>query len=162
MAAHISKRTVAEIIPAMPLVRVQVGVEVAIRRWPNPGIPMQIWRRRNAGRARPDAAIGPISPAMRLGDFPDHPAPNKFAQTAVAVHAMTLIAHLRGRFGFARHRPEQARFRDVVGQRLFAINGFAEIHRQHRGQGVMMIRGGNDDEVDLLPDFIVHHPVIRE
>jgi hypothetical protein len=41
MAGHVADGAVAEIVPAVPLVRMQVGVVVAIRRGANPIVPMQ-------------------------------------------------------------------------------------------------------------------------
>ena len=86
---------------------------------------------------------------MGFGDFADDAGPDVFAELAVAVLAMALVAHLRGDFGFRGHRAHGAGFADVVADRLLAIDSLAELHRDHRGQGVVMVRRGDEDGVEI-------------
>ena len=96
MATHVANRTVAEVVPAMPFMRMKVRVIIAVRRRTNPRIPIQTGGDGESWRARPHAAIGPVGPAMGLGDLADDAGPDVFAQTAVAFLAMALIPHLGG------------------------------------------------------------------
>ena len=76
---------------------------------------------------------------MGLGDVADHAGPDEFAKAAVAVLAMALVAHLGGGLGLGGQRAQLAGFGDVVAERLFAIDGFAQVHgdawRPGRGDG---------------------------
>jgi len=71
MATHVADGTIAEIIPAVPFVRVQVGMVIPIRRRANPRIPMQPLRHGQNRRTRPHAAIGAIRPTVRLRHVPN-------------------------------------------------------------------------------------------
>src|SRR5690349_13742768 len=88
MAAHIAERAVPKIIPAVPLMRMQVRVKVAIRRWANPIIPMHPFRSRLDRRPRAFAAIGAIGPAMRLLDVTHHLRRHKLAEPMITLHTM--------------------------------------------------------------------------
>src|SRR5207249_1988801 len=88
VAAHIAQRAIAEVVPAVPFVRVQVGVVFAERGGADPFIPVQAGWRRYGGRARANAAIGAVGPTVRLRDFSHDAAPDKFAEAAVTVLAV--------------------------------------------------------------------------
>src|SRR5258707_298387 len=107
----------------MPLVRMQVRVILAERRGANPFIPVQTrWNGKWLG-ARANTAIGAVGPTVGLCDLSHDAAPDEFAQAAITVFAMALVAHLSRGFGMARHFAQLAGFGDVMGQGLFAING---------------------------------------
>src|SRR5258708_34189272 len=105
--------------------RVQIRVEIPVWRGPDPLIPMQCRRRGNRRGPRTDPAVGPISPTMGFGDFPNGFAPNKFAKPVVALFAMTLVPHLCRRLAVARHLAQLLGLGDFMGQRLLAITLFA-------------------------------------
>ena len=162
VAAHVADGAIAEIVPAMPFVRLQIVVIIPVRSRADPFLPMKPGRDRLARRTRPAAAVGPVSPAMGLGHFPDRACPNVFAKHPVSFLAMALVAHLSGHLGLAGHVPQLARFGDIMADRLFAIDVFAQLHRDHRGERVVMIGRGDKDGVDLFADFVKHLPVIGE
>src|SRR5262249_10589499 len=109
MTAHVADRAVAEVVPAMPFVRMDVIVKVAIRRRTDPFIPVQSSGYGFRRRAWTFASIRPVSPAMRLGHLADHAGPNVFAQLAITFLAMALVAHLRRDPGFRGHLAERTR-----------------------------------------------------
>ena len=80
----------------------------------------------------------------------------------IPVHAMALVSHLRGRFGFAGHFTQSPRLGDVMGQRFLAIDSLVQLQREERGGSVVMVRGGDNDDVELFADLIEHPTVIRE
>src|SRR5258708_2238669 len=139
VAGHVAERAVAEVIPAVPLVRVQVAMVFSKRRRADPIIPVEARWRRNGGRARACAAVRAVGPAMGFGDLSDASGPDEFTKTPVTVLAMTLVSHLGGGFGLTGHVTQLPGFGDVVAERLFAIHGFAQVHSQHGRQSVLMI-----------------------
>ena len=162
VAAHVADGAVAEIIPAVPLVRMQVVVEVTVRRRADPFVPVQAGRNGKFGRARPLATVGAIGPAVRLGDFANDTRPNVFAELVIAIFAMALIAHLRRDFGLRRHRPHGAGLANVMADGLLAIDVLAQLHGNHGGQGVMMVWRGDEHGVHSIADLVEHLPVIGE
>src|ERR1043166_1508095 len=114
MAAHVAQRTVAKIVPPMPFMWVQVLVEIPIRRRADPLVPMQARRDRHGRRARSDASVGPISPAMRLGDVSHYSGRHELAKPKITIHAMALVPHLGRRFGLARKFPQVTGLGDIM------------------------------------------------
>ena len=76
---------------------------------------------------------------MRFAHRADDAGPDHFAQAAGFFGGLALVAHLRGDFVLARRLGELARFPNRMGQRLLAIDMFAQLDRRHRGEGVQMI-----------------------
>src|SRR6266853_6291394 len=114
MAAHIAQRTVAEVIPAMPFVRVEIGMEIAIGSGPEPFLPMKTFRDGQHGRPGTRAAVGTVGPTVGLGDVAYHTGPDKFAEPPIAIFTVTLITHLRRGFGILGHLTQLASFSDIV------------------------------------------------
>ena len=100
-----------------------------------------------------------IGPDVRFVNFADGTVPNEFAELARAFGSLALVAHLRGDFFLARGLGELAGFPDGMSERLFAIDMLAKLDGVHGGEGVMMIRSGDDDRVDVLL-FIEHLAII--
>ena len=75
---------------------------------------------------------------------------------------MTLVAHLGGRFGVARHLAKFASFGNVVAERFLTINSLIQVHGQHRGGSVMVVRCRDEYSVDLFADLVVHDAIIGE
>ncbi len=75
---------------------------------------------------------------------------------------MALVAHLRGDFVLGGHFGQLPRLGDVVAQRLLAVDALAQLHGDHRRQGVMMVGGGDEHGVDLLAELVEHLAVIVE
>jgi hypothetical protein len=162
VATHISQGTIAEIMPTMPFVRVQVGVKVSIGRRTNPLVPMQTSGDRFYRRAWTHSTIRAICPTMGFGDIAHNAAPHKLAQSTVAILAMSLVAHLSRGFATLRHLNQLPAFSDVVRQRFLAVNRPVQIHRQHGSRSMMMIGRSNEHGVNLLADLVVHSPVISK
>ncbi len=73
--------------------------------------------------------------------------------------AMSLIAHLRNDFIFARRERERARFRNRMRQRLLAIHMLAGLAIARIGGGsVMMIRNAHRDGVQTI--FLFQHDAV--
>ena len=62
VAAHVADGAIAEIVPAMPGMRMQIRVVVAVGRRANPLLPVQPCGHGFDGRSRPHAAVGPVGP----------------------------------------------------------------------------------------------------
>src|SRR5438067_2050243 len=122
MATHVADRPISKIVPAMPFMRMNVVMKIAIRRRTDPFIPMQSGRNRLGWRPWTFAAVRAIGPAMRFGDFADDAGPNVFAELAITFFTVALVAHLRSDFRPGRHRAKSAGFRDVVADWFLAIN----------------------------------------
>src|SRR5438876_7704980 len=103
VATHVAKRTIAEVVPTVPLVGMNIRMKVAIRCRPNPFIPVESCRDRNRRGTRTHSSFSAVCPAMRFGYISHNAAPHKFAKPAVAVFAMPLVAHLRRDLGLVGH-----------------------------------------------------------
>ena len=79
---------------------------------------------------------------------------NDFDGAAQTTAGAALIAHLGGDFVFGGHLAHGAGFANVVADRFLAIDRFAELHRDHGGKGVLMIRRGDEDGVDVFADGV--------
>ncbi len=99
---------------------------------------------------------------MRFCDVADRAGPDQLAEAAITIFAMALISHLGGCFGGLSHFAQLSRLENVVCQRLFAVNGFAELNSYARGRRMMMVWRGNKNSINLLADFVVHHAIIGE
>ena len=72
-----------------------------------------------------------------------------------------LVAHLRGEFQLRCGFANQPRFRDVIGERLLAIDMLPGLQRQHRRKHVRVLTGADDDGVELLR-VVEHLPEVGE
>ena len=139
MTAPIADRAVAELPPTAPQLRMQFGVIGAVGRRANPLIPMQAGRNRQRGKPAPHAAATRSRPAIGLDHVADRARPDIFAKPANALLAVPLVAELRHHLllsGSFHHGPHLA---DAVGQWLLAIDVLAQVHRDRRRHGVMMV-----------------------
>lgn len=75
---------------------------------------------------------------------------------------MNLRAHLCCEFCLRGGFPNDAGFRDVVCERLFAINVFAEFQRGECGEGVSVFACANDDRVEGIRGFVEELPEVCE
>ncbi len=87
---------------------------------------------------------------MHLADRSDRAGLNDFHRAAEAIFSAALISHLGGDFIFGRHLAHHPRFVNRMGQRLLAIDMFAQLHGHDAGRRVVMIGRGDDDGIDLL------------
>ena len=55
-----------------------------------------------------------------------------------------------------------ARFSDVVADRLFAVNVFAQLHGDHGRQRMVMVGRGDEHRINLFADLVEHRAVVRE
>src|SRR6185369_1024272 len=131
--------------PAMPLVGMDVLVKVAVGRRSDPLVPMEACGNGELRRARAFASVGAIGPAMGLTDGADNTRPDVFAELAVTILAMSLVAHLRRGLGLRSQGAHGAGFGNVVADRLFAIDALSELHRDHGRQGVLMVGRGDEN-----------------
>ena len=69
---------------------------------------------------------------------------------------MTLVAHLCGDFVFAGRFGEFANLVDRMGQRFLAIDMLAAFHGRHDGHIVSVVRGCDNDGVDIFFHFVEH------
>lgn len=65
----------------------------------------------------------------------------------ISIVGAALVAHLNDEF---------ADFEDGLGERLLAVNVFAQVHRRHSRHPVEVVRGGDSDGVDRLIHFLKH------
>ena len=162
VAGQVAQRAVAEIVPAVPFVRMEIGMEVAVRGRADPLVPVHARGHRLGRRARADAAIRAIAPGVRLGDLADDPAPHELAEAAITLAAMPLVAHLRRHLVLVRQLAEAAGLGNIVAERLLAIDALAQLHGDQRRRGMVMVGRGDENGVDLLVQLVEHAAVIGE
>ncbi len=75
---------------------------------------------------------------------------------------MALVPHLGRDFILAREGGHAPRLGDIMAERFFAIDVFAHLHGYQRGQGVLVIRAGDEHHIQILAHFLEHPAVIRE
>jgi len=71
---------------------------------------------------------------------------------------VTLIPHLRGKFGFGRTFRQLAGFGDRPSKGLLDIDMLADVHTRESDGGMHVIGSGDDDGVDVL--LLVEHDAI--
>ena len=168
VTADIAKSAGAEIPPTPPDEREVNRIVRSLRRGSEPEIPIE-------GRGHRRSIFGPadalrpifieettgrtVGPDMRSRDIADDAGPNQFAEMSGIAGRLTLVTHLSGDFGFACCPGDLPGFPDGVGERFFAVNMFAMFEGGHRGEGMMMIRSGDDDAIDFL-HLIQHFAVV--
>ena len=161
--AEVAHGAVAEIPPAIPLGTGEIDlVERPRLRRPEPKIPVEpLGDRRGIGRPlehRDDVAIflgvglrlpapGATDPDVRLGDVADRAGLDQLDDAAVVVAGVNLRSHLRRDLRLGRGLANDPRFPDVVRQRLFAVNMFAELKRGKCCECVCVFTCGNNDGV---------------
>src|SRR5262245_9751080 len=139
MATHVTDGPVAKVIPAMPFMRVQIGVELAEWSGAKPGVPMQALRGRSGRRTRPNAAVCAIRTTVCFSDVTHHAGPNNLTQTTVAIFAMALVSHLSRCRGPGSHVTQHASLGNIMSQGLFAIHSLVKIHGALCRRSMMMI-----------------------
>jgi len=87
---------------------------------------------------------------VHFADFTDGARTNVFDGRAPIIGGMSLIAHLRGDFGFFGAACKPASLFDRPGQRLLHVHVLAKIHGRQGDRGVHVIRGRDQDGVDVL------------
>src|SRR3954471_11733830 len=93
---------------------------------------------------------------MEFLRMPDDSGLNHFNGTTKSVASAALVAHLRGEFFLLGEFSHLARFPDSLGQRLLAINMFAEAHRSDGGGAMHVVGRRNRDGVNGFAHFIEH------
>ena len=177
MAAEIAHRAVAEIPPAIPLRSGDVHRMKRPRgRGAEPQIPVQsrrhrhrffrplrdehdvlVPRRRFLGLKAPRA----IHPDVNFAHGTNRATLYELLDAAVVVGRMTLVAHLRGEFQLRCGFANQPRFRDVIRERLLAIDMLPGLQRQHRRKHVRVLTRADDDSVELFR-VVEHLPEVGE
>lgn len=108
-----------------------------------------------------EATGGAVGPDVCFEDFTDGAAPDHFAESAGFFGGGALVAHLGGDALFAGVIGDLSGFPDGVGEWFFAIDVFAVVEGGHRGEGVMVVGGGDEDGIDFL-HFLEHEAVVLE
>ncbi len=166
MASHISQGTCAELNPSTPEDR---GIDRMVRArlgGPEPQVPVQRIRdlrgicgpRQPGGKAI--STLRPIGPGVNFTNLADCTVPDPFAAPADRFRRVTLIPHLCGNIVFACCLGKFARFVERMGQRFLAKHVFAALDSRHGGDIVGVVRGSNDDGIDLFSHFLEHHAEI--
>ena len=173
MAAEIAHRAVAEIPPAIPPRPREIRRVIRpLRRGAEPEVPVQVRRDRHLllepvddlnavveavrlvellGRRGVLQTPGAIRPDVDLVHRADHAGIENFLDRPPRRRGVALVAHLRGKLRIFRRRlADQARFPDVVGERLLAIDVLAVRQRQIRGERVRVLRRGHHDRVEVI------------
>ena len=104
------------------------------------------------GRRR---SLGPVA-AAPIAVHPDVAFPHgangvalhQFDDAAIVVGSVNLRAHLCGYLRLDSRFRHHARFPNRVGQRLLAVDVFAEPQRRHRRQGMRVLRRADNDRVE--------------
>ncbi len=86
---------------------------------------------------------------MRLCHRTDGAALDQFHHLPVILGSVNLDAHLGGDFHVCRRLPDAPRLPNVVRERLFAIDVFAVLERQHGGECVRVLAGAHDHGVEV-------------
>ena len=167
MAPQIAHGAVAEIPPAVPFRTGKVdAMKRPLGRGSEPQVPIQSGRNRLcfgrpvlhkhdvAGlfgiRCAAVPSPGATDPDVNFAHGADRSRLNQLNHAAVVVAGMDLRAHLRGDLGPSSGLSNDARFPDVVSQRLFAIHVLAELQCRKRGKGVRVFTGTDNDGVELV------------
>ena len=166
MAAQVAHRAVAEVPPAVPLRSGQVDVvERPGRGGTEPEIPVEALghgvRRRGAllhehdvaGRLRfvlrRVQAPRARHPHVALADGADGAALDQLDDAAIVVARVDLRAHLRRHAGRGRRLADHARLRDVVRERLLAVDVLLQLERRQRGERVGVLGRAHHDGVEV-------------
>jgi len=151
----------AEFAPLRP-------AEPARVEWPLPGrpqpeVPLEVRRDRLLALGRL-LLVGAAAGVPDV-DFPDVAQDAIFDQLDAAPELPAggaLVAHLGGDLLLLRRLAHPARFVDAAGHRFLDEGVLAGLHRGHTGDGVGMVRRGDDDAVDLLLHLVEHLAEIVE
>ena len=128
---------------------------------PQPQVPVEARRHLRRARRTP-GSLGEgrrAAPGVHLADGTDGAVPDPLGGLAMPLGRAALVAHLRGDARLPGDPGHGAGFRDVVGQRLLAVDVLAGLHREDRDVGVEVVRGGDEDGVDRLL-LLQHHPEV--
>lgn len=101
----------------------------------------------------PDGAIGPEADFLEVTDGALF---DPLFGEALAFHGAALVAHLGDEFGVGGGLVKVANFGDVVAEGLLDADVFAVLDGMHGGGVVGVVRGGDDDGVDVLGHLIEH------
>ena len=87
---------------------------------------------------------------MRLADLADEAGVEPFADLADAFAGVALVPHLRDHLVGAGGLGEGTGLEDIMRDGLLDVDVLARAHAGHGDVGVRMVRGGDDDGVDVL------------
>lgn len=172
VAAHVAEGAGAELPPAAPVegggaggalllfghFGVEIELEVGLGGFAGePEVPVEVGGAFDEllldGALRPDGAVGPEADFF---EGADGTLLDPFFGHALSVHGAALIAHLGDDFGVFGGAVEVADFGDVVAEGLLDADVLAVLDGVHGGEVVGVVRGGDDDPVDLVRHFIEH------
>ena len=97
---------------------------------------------------------------MDFLDLPDRPGLHKFHRCLVRLVRVNLDAHLGHQILAVGELGQLPDFVDVMGQRLLAVDGDAQLKRGHALRRMHMVRGANADRIDMFVLFIEHAPPV--
>src|SRR5260370_4839842 len=152
VGTHVAESAATEIAPNAPDERQVRVVERTLRRRAEPEVPIETFGD-GFGLLWAFDALRPVRTAGPVGDFAhraDGTVPNPFAEQASGLGGLVANGNLSGDAGFTRDFGEAARFIDGVGQRLLAEDVFALLHRRSGDGGMKMVRGADNDGVEIV------------
>ena len=159
VASHVSDSACTEIPPAAPC-EGYIGWVVWSRGCrAEPEVPIECfgyrWSVLWAGYALCPEDFGPDGPDMHFADMAYAAGLEDFDSDAEGFAGMMVYSHLCHDICVSGGLGEQACFVDGVGEGFFAINVLTHFDGHHGGDGVGVVRGGDDDGVDVF--FLVEH-----
>ena len=93
---------------------------------------------------------------MEFFDLADGAGADDFDGTARAFHGMALLAHLGNNAGFFGFLLHPVHLVDGVGEGFFAVDVESVLHSGDGSNGVRVIRGTDDDGVEVFGLFVEH------
>jgi hypothetical protein len=112
-----------------------------------------LWAASGAAEVSAEDGVG-------LNHIADGACPDVFAETAVTFAAMALVAHLSVHLMFFCGFGQDAAFSDVVGKGFLYKDVLVEFDCTDGGRGVVVVRGGDEDYVDVFVAFVEHLAIV--
>lgn len=160
MDSHVSNGAGAEVPATAPFEGDVIRVVGAFRCGAEPEVPVECfwdgWRPSWAFCSLWPPAVGAIGPDMEFFDLADGAGADDFDGAARAFHGMALLAHLGNNAGFFGFLLHPVHLVDGVGEGFFAVDVEAVLHSGDGGSGVGVIRGADDDGVEVFGLFFEH------
>ncbi len=102
-----------------------------------------------------------VHPDVHLAHGTNRAALNQLLDPPVIVGRVPLIAHLRRELELRGRLTNEPRFRDVVGERLLAVDVLARLEGEEGREDVRVLAGAHDDRVEVA-GAIEHLPEVGE
>ena len=160
MDSHVSDGPGAEVPATAPFEGDVIRVVWAFRCGAEPEVPVECfwdgWRPSWAFFSLWPPAVGAIGPDVEFFDLADGAGTDDFYSAAGAFHGVALLAHLGDNAGFFSFLLHPVHLVDRVGKGFFAVNMESVLHSGDGGNSVGMIRGADDDGVEVFGLLVEH------